>query len=152
MSRQQDVVALDVAVNGLVDVKVLETLRGIERERINDFHMTPVTLVSGVCERGSELRPSAGHHSPWAPHAGCRQWCLHPSSRLSSAGLWPGPSLSHRYRASAKVGGGGGGGGTKLNMSQHVLPENNAPKSRAFEAWRKNKRKKKNIWSQDFTV
>lgn len=31
MCRQQDVVALDVAVDGLVDVKVLEALRESER-------------------------------------------------------------------------------------------------------------------------
>lgn len=32
MRRQQDVVALDIAVDGLVDVKVLEALRGSERQ------------------------------------------------------------------------------------------------------------------------
>lgn len=32
MRRQQDVVALDITVDGLVDVKVLEALRGSKRE------------------------------------------------------------------------------------------------------------------------
>lgn len=32
MCRQQDVVALDIPVDGLVDVKVLEALRGSKRE------------------------------------------------------------------------------------------------------------------------
>lgn len=62
--RQQDVVALDVAVDGLVDVKVLEALRGSEREQTNHSHTTPATLLSGVRKWISRLRPSAGRDSP----------------------------------------------------------------------------------------
>lgn len=49
MCCQQDVVALDVAVDGLVDVKVLEALRESKGQGDRNYsHMTPVMLVSGV--------------------------------------------------------------------------------------------------------
>lgn len=51
--RQQDVVALDVAMDGLVDVEVLEALRG--KERVNKLLSRDCSDVGlpPVCESGS---------------------------------------------------------------------------------------------------
>lgn len=57
--RQQDVVALDVAVDGLVDVKVLEALRGSEREQTNHSHTTPHD-VALRCAKVDLTAPTVG--------------------------------------------------------------------------------------------
>lgn len=57
--RQQDVVALDVAVDGLVDVKVLEALRGSEREQNKSLSHDP-SDVALRCAKVDLTAPTVG--------------------------------------------------------------------------------------------
>lgn len=139
MRRQQDVVALDVAVDGLVDVKVLEALRGSKREQNKSLSHDPSDVALQVCESGShssERQRDVTHHERFVQDVGNDAF-IHPLPSLQQAF----GQVCHRATVAELQQDGEkrikmkkNQNGTKLNMSQRVLPENNPPKSRASEA------------------